>query len=208
MGSMINFKWIKKRPNYKNHGERLLVPEQLQTLAHFFYPDELTVRQKQSSDMGPVCFNCFGPQGPPIPPLIIYTSHLWDLSSCLFTSSDQAFPLVDTEISIGGPRGHWNVVWPSSISLYIGLCSPCPEQPTNQCTRPVQEGEGSLKGGGSQWAPALDWSRHNYHVNILLCIRWYNAHTLSGSLFPHQSHFDGFPEGPRRNSRAGVEEKE
>lgn len=42
--------------------------------------------------------------------------------------------------------------------------------------------------GSSQRARALDWSRHNYHVNILLRIRWYDTHTHSlGACFPHQS---------------------
>lgn len=130
-----------------------------------------------------------GHQGPPIPSTHhLHLLHLpslrpFLLSLCLFWS---AFSPVDTEISIWCPWRSWNAGWPSYISLYIGLCSPCPEQPTNHSTRSTQEGEGRVN-GSSQWAPALDWSRHNYHVNILLRIRWYNTHMLSGRMFPHQS---------------------
>lgn len=56
---------------------------------------------------------------------------------------------------------------------------------TNQSLYKIHTKKGRVD-GSSQWAPALDWSRHNYHVNILR-IRWYNTHTLSWRLFPHLS---------------------
>lgn len=53
---------------------------------------------------------------------------------------------------------------------------------TNQPLYTIHTGGGV--NGGSQWVLVLDWSRQNYHVNILLCIRWYDTHTLSGCVFP------------------------
>lgn len=143
-------------------------------------------RQKQGVSREPVCFNCFRPPGD------THSLHstlapstpcgLWGLLFLLFAPSDHPVSPPDTKISICRPWRSCNAGWPSYNSLYIGLCSPCPEQPTNHSTRSTQEREGRVN-GSSQWAPALDWSRHNYHVNILQCIKWYDTHTLLGWMF-------------------------
>lgn len=85
----------------------------------------------------------------------------------------------------------------SYISLYIGLCSTCPEQPTNHSTRSTQEGEGrgewQFPVGTSAWLestqlpcqypPAHQVIQYTYtlwvHVLPLVSV---DQHTLMGFL--------------------------
>ena len=89
-------------------------------------------------------------------------------------------------MSIWCPRRSWNAGWPATSPCILACVHHVLSNQPITLQDPHRKGRGGVN-GSSQWAPALDWSRHNYHVNILLRIRWYNTHTLSGCMFSHRS---------------------
>lgn len=170
--SHLSFMFLTKR-------KRKIIRQALQNLSlqltiYLFYHNELLVEIKTNCQLGTCLFQLLqATRGHPFPLLITAPStHLVsEASSRLPASSDHPAPLADTEISMWHPRRSCNADWPryTTPSCILGCVQHVLSNQPITLQDPLRKGRVH---GSSQRAPALDWSRHNYHVNILLRIRW------------------------------------